>query len=387
MAASLYLDKWQRSIQEFYEYTTIRLLREKSYKLAGINHVNVTRDVGNLAHVHFASNMFALPLKTKENPRGIFTEHEMYMALAVIFVCIFFDMDPTKSFPLHRAANAIAKPLGKLIEANVKSVAATGWVSGIADNLRDNDEHLTQYGVHMIRRLLDTGLDFSEVAWSQVFPTATAMVPNQSQVFTQLLDFYLSPAGAGHLPEIRRLSKLNTPEAFDTIMHYAMEGIRLNGTFGSYREAASATTVPDRTADGQGRDVSVNAGDKVFVSFVGAARDPVVFPDPDQVKPDRPLDSYIHYGVGPHYCLGRDASRVALTTMLKVVGGLENLRRAPGARGELKKIPRPGGFYVYMREDYGSYFPFPLCEFFCLSPPPSPKEGNSFSFSFLSWRC
>lgn len=45
--------------------------------------------------------------------------------------------------------------------------------------------------------------------------------------------------------------------------------------------------------------------------------------------------------------------------MMRVVGGLENLRRAPGPKGEVKKIPRPGGFYVYIREDHGSYFPFP----------------------------
>ncbi len=64
--------------------------------------------------------------------------------------------------------------------------------------------------------------------------------------------------------------------------------------------------------------------------------------------------------MGPHTCLGRDASRVALTAMLKVVGRLDNLRRAPGPAGELKKIPRPGGFYLYMRADHGSYFPFPL---------------------------
>jgi linoleate 10R-lipoxygenase len=117
-----------------------------------------------------------------------------------------------------------------------------------------------------------------------------------------------------------------------------MEGIRLNGTFGSYREAASACTVDDG-----GRQVSVKAGDKVFVSFVGAAKDPVMFPDPEEVKVDRPLENYIHYGVGAHECLGKDASRVALTAMLKTVGKLDNLRRAPGPKGELKKIPR----YVY----------------------------------------
>lgn len=137
-----------------------------------------------------------------------------------------------------------------------------------------------------------------------------------------------------------------------------MEGIRLNGTFGSYRESQVNATIDDK-----GKPVTVKPGDKVFVSFVGAARDADVFPSPDEVKLDRSLDSYIHYGIGPHTCLGRDASRVALTAMLKVVGGLDNLRRAPGPKGELKKIPRPGGFYVYMREDHGSYFPFPLSTF------------------------
>jgi len=50
---------------------------------------------------------------------------------------------------------------------------------------------------------------------------------------------------------------------------------------------------------------------------------------------------------------------VALTAMLRTVGKLDGLRRACGPQGELKKIPRPGGFYVYMREDQGSYFVFP----------------------------
>jgi linoleate 10R-lipoxygenase len=72
------------------------------------------------------------------------------------------------------------------------------------------------------------------------------------------------------------------------------------------------------------------------------------------------MESYIHYGVGPHTCLGGEASKVALTAMLRVVGRLENLRRAPGAQGELKKIPKENGFYTYMREDQSSFYPFPM---------------------------
>lgn len=137
-----------------------------------------------------------------------------------------------------------------------------------------------------------------------------------------------------------------------------MEAIRLNGIFGSYREAQANMTVTDETGQ-----VNIKPGDKVFVGFVKANRDPIVFPDPNEVRLDRPMDSYIQYGLGPHTCLGKEASKVALTAMLRVVGRLENLRRAPGPQGQLKKVPREGGFYAYMKEDYTSYFPFPLSKF------------------------
>ncbi|EEP75322.1 hypothetical protein UREG_00168 [Uncinocarpus reesii 1704] len=355
MGKALFQERWKQQVKEFYEDITIKLLKQKSCTIAGVHQVDITRDVGNLAHVHFASNVFSLPLKTEENPRGIYTEHEMFMIMCVVFTCIFFDLDPAKSFPLRQAARTVAQQLGKIVEAYVKSVKATSVISGLLDRFRKTETALQDYGVHMIRRLLASGLSVSEVAWSQIMPTAGAMVPNQAQVFTQIMDYYLSDEGRIHLPEIQRLAQEDTPESDDKLLHYCMEGIRLNGTFGSYREAATAMEVDD-----DGQHVSIKAGDKVFVSFVSANRDPDVFPNPNEVRLDRPLDSYIHYGQGPHTCLGRDANMVALTSMLRVVGKLKNLRRAPGPQGELKKIPRPGGFYIYMREDHGSYFVFPM---------------------------
>ena len=185
-----------------------------------------------------------------------------------------------------------------------------------------------------------------------------------------MLDFYLSEAGAKHFPEIQRLAHEDTPESDEKLMHYVMEGIRLNGTFGAYR----MSTVDAVINDG-GRQVSVKPGDRVFSSFVGANRDPERFPDPEEVKVDRPLDSYIHYGIGDHTCMGRDASRVALTAMLRTVGKLQNLRRAPGPQGQLKKVPRPGGFYVYMTENHGSYFPFPTSKYLT-KPVDGGKSGE-----------
>jgi hypothetical protein len=46
--------------------------------------------------------------------------------------------------------------------------------------------------------------------------------------------------------------------------------------------------------------------------------------------------------------------------MFRALFRRRNVRRVPGPQGELKKVPRPGGFYVYLREDWGSMWPFPV---------------------------
>jgi linoleate 8R-lipoxygenase/9,12-octadecadienoate 8-hydroperoxide 8R-isomerase len=48
-------------------------------------------------------------------------------------------------------------------------------------------------------------------------PTSASMTANQSQVFSQALDYYLGE-GAKHIPVLYKLSKQNTKEAEDTIL-------------------------------------------------------------------------------------------------------------------------------------------------------------------------
>ena len=64
--------RWVQEVKSFYEDVTIRLLHQNSYQIAGVNQVDIVRDVSNLAQVHFASSVFSLPLKTEENPHGIY---------------------------------------------------------------------------------------------------------------------------------------------------------------------------------------------------------------------------------------------------------------------------------------------------------------------------
>lgn len=44
MGACLYRDQWQQQIKDFYEHITLKLLKEKSCKIAGMNQVDITRE-------------------------------------------------------------------------------------------------------------------------------------------------------------------------------------------------------------------------------------------------------------------------------------------------------------------------------------------------------
>ncbi|KAL4993029.1 hypothetical protein BDV10DRAFT_200064 [Aspergillus recurvatus] len=370
MSRSLYHGHWEEAVKQFYLEITQQLLVEKSCRIGSVNQVDITRDVGNLAHVHFASNIFSLPLKTKQHPHGVFTEHEMFEIMALIFTAIFFDVDPVKSFSLRRMARDKAEKFGKLVEMKIKAISSSGFVATMLSNMRANHNVLCRYGVHMVERLLHSGLDVEQVTWSQILPTAVSMVPNQAQVFTQIIDYYLSDRGRQHLPDINRVAKEDTPASDEILLRYCMEAIRLNGIFGSYRESQTSVTLDDKS----GR-LQIKPGDRIFVSFVDANKDPNIFPEPNQVDLTRPMESYIHYGVGPHSCLGGEASKVALTAMLRVVGRLDNLRPAAGAQGKLKKIPRDHGFYTYMREDESSFYAFPMSWKLHYDGPPSHPEA------------
>lgn len=181
MRSLLYQDGWMSAVKSFYSMISERLLSEKSYRLANQTHLDVVRDFGNLAHTHFVSRMFNLPLKSTENPRGVFSEQELYKAFALIFTTVFFDLDPTKSFPLRQKAKEVAAKLGAAVETNVKLNVSLG-IRGLFTGPKPKNDPLSAYGVNLVKGLAKAGLSAEEITWSQVMPTAGAMVPNQAQV-------------------------------------------------------------------------------------------------------------------------------------------------------------------------------------------------------------
>ncbi|KAL7951716.1 heme peroxidase [Trichoderma barbatum] len=354
LETSLYKDNWRDAVKVFYAKTAEKLLAEKSYTIMGKKHIDVVRDFGNTAHTHYAAQIFNIPLKTQENPKGVFSEQELYSALVAIFTTIFLDIDPAKSFSLRQKTKEAADALGASIETSVKYTKSFGLRLFTGNT---NNDPLSTAGVNAVKALAKSGLSAHDIAWGLILPTAAAIVPSQGRLFAQALDWYLSSEGSTYVDDIHILaSQEPSPEIDARLLGFAMEGVRMAGAFSLHL----VSTGPDVITEDGDRRVNVNQGDKVFASFVSGARDAEQFPNPESIDPRRPLKSYIQFGAGTHSVLGKEVSQIALVELFRAVFKKQGLRRVAGPQGELKKVPRQGGHCEYLTEDWGTLTPFPL---------------------------
>jgi cytochrome P450 len=90
----------------------------------------------------------------------------------------------------------------------------------------------------------------------------------------------------------------------------------------------------------------IETGQEILVWIGAAHRDPVAFPDPDVLDPDRPKTPNLSLGHGIHYCLGGQlgqlVNEVAITRFVDRIGNprvdLDKVERAetPTFRGPHK---------------------------------------------------
>lgn len=176
----------------------------------------------------------------------------------------------------------------------------------------------------------------------------------QGQLFAQVIDFYLREENLHHWETIKNLAQHESEMSEQQLRMYVLEAARICSSVALPRKVNSDVTIPDGAETHH-----FKAGDLLVVNLVQCGNDPARFPHPDRIDVARSEHDYIFYGWGPHQCLGMDASKVALTTMLRTVARLEGLRRAPGPMGHLKTLKTPQGFSQYLMPDGSALFPFP----------------------------
>ncbi|MFI5041407.1 MAG: cytochrome P450 [Acidimicrobiales bacterium] len=73
------------------------------------------------------------------------------------------------------------------------------------------------------------------------------------------------------------------------------------------------------TNDCQMAGVSFKEGDRMWLSWAMANRDPKVFPDPNEIHLDRPMNRHTSFGLGIHRCIGSNMARMVFKTMITAV--------------------------------------------------------------------
>ncbi len=63
----------------------------------------------------------------------------------------------------------------------------------------------------------------------------------------------------------------------------------------------------------------LEAGDRIFLAYAAANRDPAVFEDPHELKLDRTPNRHVGWGSGQHRCLGSFFARMMFQSMLEAV--------------------------------------------------------------------
>lgn len=166
----LYTAEVHAQVKEFYRQTTERLLDEASYTLGGRRFVDVVRDVGNIVPVDFAARVLNLPLDSKDNKKGIYKPHELYAVLSLLNLALYQAPETSKAFPIQQAAYTVATQLATVIEGGLK---------GSGGYFANKSAPVSVFGAELVKGLAKGGKD---AAWTQILPTAAALVPTQATV-------------------------------------------------------------------------------------------------------------------------------------------------------------------------------------------------------------
>jgi linoleate 8R-lipoxygenase / 9,12-octadecadienoate 8-hydroperoxide 8R-isomerase len=214
MQCGIYRDGWETAVRSFYEKTTIDMIHTHAYRLGDEWEVDMVRDVGNTTHVHFAAEVFNLPLKTKKNKLNPFAEQELYGVMAMVFICIFFgNLDTAKEMQLRQFARTLTQELGEMVERRVQPLGSNGWhpLSDLKEQIRGFHKlnPLSAYGEHMIIQLLQAKpkLSVKDIVWSHLLGTAGGMVAIQVRIHHLFINSSLTRSG----PTLRSSPRLLPP--------------------------------------------------------------------------------------------------------------------------------------------------------------------------------
>ncbi|KAH8920687.1 heme peroxidase [Atractiella rhizophila] len=370
----MYMDKvvfppgYEKNIKEHYAHATQTRIEKASFGLSGnkTRVVDVVRDVTNVTNAMWIAHTFGIPVKTDENPLGLFTAQELYRMLAAMFIYVFLNFDAAAGFKIRDAAIKSSKVLGAIVQARILQAKGITTFEAITHiDVKDFFSEHPNFGMHKDTLAFYTRLvkeqpemtDSMAGMVSNCLSIMTASNVNQGQVAAQTINFYLQDSQKEAFERLQELSKRDDPESDKEVMGYIWEAMRLDPQVaGIPRVCRKTTTVQDGD-----KTIHIEEGDWILASTSNASLDPNIYPEPEKVIPTRDPKSYRVFGHAMHNCLGSKLVVISMPAMIKSIFKLKNLRRAPGDSGKLIRLENSlvgSRFWMFISHD-GTLWPFP----------------------------
>jgi len=330
------LDKYR----DWYRDGIANKIKERSWKYDGVpgNYVDIVRDVINVISVHWAADrLCGIPLKTKDNPTGLYTEQEVYDMFATIYDVAFRGIgDNEHGFSLRwtaAQAGGVTQALVAKSILEVRPAAAPNPLTRLIANISNYIWPPSKKPYYpFLSKLAETGRSLNCLV-ATVVGLAVGSSVDYAQAASQVIEFYLRPEYEKERFRILQLVQSQDAGSTELLRGYVREGMRLNPQVpGLWRSVAVDAQVPQ---GGTLPPLNVKAGDRIWASFRNAHLNPADFPNPTEVNPRRPKDSYSLNGTGFHSCPGYAYAEQTITEIVRVVFSLKNVRRAEGNAGKL----------------------------------------------------
>jgi cytochrome P450 len=325
------------NISKFWSARTRALIDQNSFSLIGksTRTVDWVRDVVNLVPLHWASEEVAgLPLKTAQNMRGVIFEQQMDEMVKTIYAHMFLENDPTKSMRLQENASKYTNLIMGEIMSHVTRVNTSNFsIGAVAGSLFKYffRSPLSPAAYDFMNKLAAMGVTDEEMA-NNIFAVLITATVEISHAIVHVVNYYLGDekGASPQLADIKALAVNNDIDSLTLLEGYAREALRVDPVIpGVYRDARINSV-----------NLPVKKGERVYLSLAKANVDVECFAKPQNIDPRRASQPSPIIGDPLTKCLGDDFMFKSIASVMKVIFGLKNVRRAPGSSGALRRYAR-----------------------------------------------